>query len=172
MRKLIVLVLLVVTTVAVAQESHYHRALRSAQENAKYGLVGEYQPYTFTSSGMLWSRVRDIDDTAISVETREDSLLRVKEFTRLCRLAYDAYDEGDALGTVVYGDSALSKRFHTPELYFFMAVSYEKIGFYKDAQWAYKKAIRAGHMVAPKTYAGFKKRIKARQKAKKQNPDN
>jgi hypothetical protein len=47
-------------------------------------------------------------------QSTEDSLTRVSEFKRLCQLAYDAYEADDALHTIIYGDSALSKRYHTP----------------------------------------------------------
>ena len=166
MKKLIATTLLLAATgMALAQETHYHKGLRSQEENDKYGGVGsDLNP----SGGMYWSRVRNVDDVAIlPPETKADSLARVHAFSELCRKAYDAYEAGDAYHTIVYGDSALQKRYHTPDLYFFMAVSFEKLGEYSGAEWAYKKAMKAGYVPAPKAYAAFKKRMKERKGAKK-----
>lgn len=162
MKKLIVTTLLLAATgMALAQETHYHKGLRSQEENDKYGGVGA-DP-NFNGGGVYWSRVRNVDDTTISApETKADSVARVRAFSELCRKAYDAYEAGDAYHTIVYGDSALQKRYHTPDLYFFMAVSFEKLGEYSGAEWAYKKAMKAGYVPAPKAYAAFKKRMKER----------
>lgn len=43
-------------------------------------------------------------------ESAEDSIQKRKEFIRLCAVAFEAYDQKDALKTVVYGDSALRTR--------------------------------------------------------------
>lgn len=145
-----------------AQESHYHRGLRS--QDTDYGLVVEPP---VSGVGMFWSRTRDIDDVKVVHETAADSIRRRKDFMRLCREAYDAYDVGDAYHTVLYGDSALNCRYHTPDLYFFMAVSFEKLGAYEDADWAYKKAVKAGYVIAPKAYEAFKQRQLERKAAEK-----
>ncbi|MBQ7420110.1 MAG: pectate lyase [Prevotella sp.] len=161
MKKLIVTTLLLtITCLAFAQESHYHKGLRSQADNDQYGGVAA-EPH-FDGGGYYWSRARNVDDAAITKETREDSLFRVKEFQRLCRLAYDAYEAGDAMKTVVYGDSALQKRYHTADLYFFMGVSFEKIGNDDDADWAYRKAMGAGYPGSVNVYNAFKERQKER----------
>lgn len=153
---------------ATAQESHYRRALRTEKQNQQYGVVGMGDSHASgMTSGIYWSRVRDADDATIVVdETKEDSLARVSEFKRLCQLAYDAYEADDAVGTIVYGDSALSKRYHTPDLYLFMAIAYERLGAYKEARQSYKDAVGAGHPSGAAAYKAFKKREKQRQKAK------
>ncbi|MBR1880364.1 MAG: hypothetical protein IJ804_06430 [Prevotella sp.] len=161
MKKLIVTIILAAMTgIAMAQESHYHKGLRSQEENDKYGGVAA-EPH-FDGGGYYWSRARNVDDVAITRETAADSIARREDFKRLCRLAYDAYDAGDAVKTVVYGDSALMKRYHTADLYFFMAVSYEKLGSYDEADWAYRKALGAGYPSALNIYKGFKERQKER----------
>ena len=163
-----IFVLTAVCLTATAQESHYRRALRTDKQNEKYGVVGMGDSHASgMTSGIYWSRVRDADDAAIvDDESMEDSLKRVSEFKRLCQLAYDAYEADDALHTIIYGDSALSKRYHTPDLYLFMAVSYERLGAYSEARQTYKKALAAGHPAGSIAYKGFKKRQKQRQKTK------
>ena len=158
--------LLAVTAIAVAQESHYHRGLRSQAENDKYGGVAS-EPH-FDGGGYYWSRARNVDDVAITNESSADSIARREEFKRLCELAYNAYEAGDAVKTVAYGDSALQKRYHTADLYFFMAESLEQLGCYDDADWAYRKALGAGYPNALNIYNSFKARQKARKAAAKQ----
>lgn len=166
MKKLIVTILLqaIIGTV-LAQESHYHKGLRSQEENDKYGGVAA-EP-NFNGGGVYWSRVRNVDDVIIYRETPEDSILRRKEFVRLCQLAYDAFEAGDSVMTVTYADSALQKRYHTANLYYFMAVSLEKLGNYGDADWAYRKALGAGYPAALTIYNDFKARQKARKAKRK-----
>lgn len=154
---------------ATAQETHYHKGLRSQQENDKYG-GGAAEP-NYNGGGYYWSRARNVDDVAIYHETPADSLARREEFKRLCQQAYDAYETGDAMKTVAYADSALKKRYHTPDLYYFMAVSLEQLGNYDDADWAYRKALSTGYPNALTIYNDFKARQKerkteARRKAK------
>ncbi len=150
-------------TEAAAQESHYHRSLRSQDEG--YGLIVEAPA---NSNGMMWSRVRDIDDVAITApETHADSIARRAAFIRFCEQAYDAYEKKDYYHTITFGDSALSKRYHTPDLYYFMAVSFEQLGDYKDAEWGYKMAMRSGYQKEPAAYADFKERMKARKAEQK-----
>ncbi len=164
MKQLITAVLLTVASgQLMAQESHYQRALRS--QDTEYGLTQE--PH-FNGSGMYWSRTRNVDDVEIINETKEEADARRQQFIRLCRLAYDAYDESDWRHTIIYGDSALQTHFHTPDLYFFMAISSEKIGFYEDAEWAYKKAADTGYIIGDKAYTAFKQRMKQRKAAEKQ----
>ncbi len=161
MRKYIISILLLsVTTMAMAQETHYHKGLRTQEENSNYGGVGA-EP-NFNGGGTYWSRARNVDDVAITHETREDSIARQEEFKRLCQLAYDAFNASDAIKTIVFGDSALMTRYHTPELYIYMAISYEKLGNDKDAAWAYRKAIDSGYPGSTAIYKGFKKRMKER----------
>ena len=166
MKKLILTTLLLISTgIAYAQESHYHKGLRSQQENDKYGSVAS-EPH-FDGGGYYWSRVRNVDDVAIARETPEDSIIRRKEFMRLCQLAYDAFEAGDSIMTITYADSALQKRYHTADLYYFMAVSLEKLGNYKDADWAYRKALGAGYPGALTIYNDFKARQEARKAKRK-----
>jgi len=147
-------------TFVSAQESHYHKGLRSQAENDKYGGVGA-EP-NFNGGGFYWSRARNVDDVAITHETQADSIFRREEFKRLCQLAYEAYDSCDAVKTIQYGDSALQTRYHTADLYYFMAVSLEKVGSYDEADWAYRKALGAGYPGALPIYNAFKDRQKAR----------
>lgn len=164
MRQLIIISLLTVFSgQLLAQENHYQRALRS--QDTEYGLTQE--PH-FNGSGMFWSRTRNVDDVEIVNETQEETEARCQKFMRLCRLAYDAYDESDWRHTIIYGDSALQTHFHTPDLYFFMAISSEKIGFYEDAEWAYKKAAETGYVIGDKAYKAFKQRMKQRKAEEKQ----
>ena len=166
MKRLILSTLfLYIAIAAIAQESHYHKGLRSQSENDKYGGVAA-EP-NFNGGGYYWSRVRNVDDVAIARETPEDSIIRRKEFIRLCQLAYDAFEAGDSIMTITYADSALQKRYHTADLYYFMAVSLEKLGNYKDADWAYRKALGAGYPAALNIYNNFKARQKARKAKRK-----
>ena len=167
MKKLILTTLLFIGTgIAYAQESHYHKGLRSQSENDKYGGVAA-EPH-FDGGGYYWSRARNVDDVAITHETQADSIFRREEFKRLCQLAYDAYEAGDAIKTITYGDSALQKRYHTPDLYYFMAVSLEKVGSYDEADWAYRKALGTGYPNALNIYNSFKARQKERKAEAKQ----
>lgn len=166
MKKLILTTLLFIGTgIAYAQESHYHKGLRSQSENDKYGGVAA-EP-NFNGGGYYWSRARNVDDVAITRETSADSIVRRKEFLRLYQLAYDAFEAGDSVMTVAYADSALQKRYHTADLYYFMAVSLEKLGNYDDADWAYRKALSAGYPAALNIYNDFKARQKARKAKRK-----
>lgn len=151
---------LYVATVTIAQESHYHKGLRSQQENNMYGGIAA-EP-NFNGGGYYWSRVRNVDDAAITRETPADSIARRENFKRLYQLAYDAFEAGDSVMTVAYGDSALKTRYHTADLYYFIAVSLEKLGNYKDADWAYRKALAAGYPAALNIYNDFKERQKQR----------
>ncbi len=161
MKRLILSTLLLyVAIVATAQESHYHKGLRSQQENDKYGTAAS-DPH-FNGGGYYWSRVRNVDDAAITRETPADSIARRENFKRLYQLAYDAFEAGDSVMTVAYGDSALQTRYHTADLYYFMAVSLEKLGNDKDADWAYRKALAAGYPAALNIYNDFKERQKQR----------
>ncbi len=164
MKKLTLTALLViVASTALAQETHYHRGLR--MQDTDYGLTQE--PH-FDGSGMFWSRTRNVDDVAIKNQTPEQKEALRKEFLRLCNLAYDAFEQHNALRTVIYGDSALQTRYHTPDLYFFMAVSFEQLGSYEEADWAYRKALGAGYQNALTFYNDFKERQKQRKIAKKE----
>lgn len=166
MKKIIVTILLVtITGMVLAQESHYHKGLRSQQENDKYGTAAS-DPH-FDGGGYYWSRVRNVDDAAITRETPADSIARRENFKRLYQLAYDAFEAGDSVMTVAYGDSALQTRYHTADLYYFIAVSLEKLGNYKDADWAYRKALGAGYPAALNIYNDFKARQKARKAKRK-----
>ena len=170
MKKTIVftILLLGLSCEIMAQESHYQRALRSQKENEKYGMVGSPNVTSGgLTEGMYWSRNRNVDDVIISEETPADSLARKATFTRLCRQAYDAYENKDYYHTILYGDSALRQRFHTPELYFFMAISLDRLGDYKNARYAYKQAINAGYPQGSIAYKAFKARQKELKKKSK-----
>ena len=168
MKKLILTtLLLVVTGTMLAQETHYHKGLRSQEENDKYGTTAS-DPNFSGGGGVYWSRTRNVDDVAITHETPADSIARRENFKRRCRLAYDAYDEGDAVKTIVFGDSALMTRYHTPDLYFFMGVSFEKLGSYDEAEWSYRHALGAGYPGAQNVYKSFKQRQQERKANEKQ----
>ena len=158
--------LIAVTTTLMAQESHYHKGLRSQSENDKYGTVAS-DPNFNGGGGVYWSRTRNVDDVAITRESPADSIARRENFKRLCQLAYDAYEDGDAIKTVQYGDSALQTRYHTADLYYFMAVSFEKLGSYDEAEWSYRHALGAGYPDALNVYKGFKERQKVRKDEEK-----
>ena len=167
MKKLLMTSLLMAMTgVTLAQETHYHKGLRSQEDNDKTGTVAA-DPH-FDGGGVYWSRVRNVDDVAITHESPADSIARRENFKRLCRLAYDAYDDGDALKTIQFGDSALQTRYHTADLYFFMGVSFEKLGSYDEAEWSYRKALGAGYPGALPAYNDFKERQKQRKAEEKQ----
>lgn len=159
-KKILLTLFFIIPLVVLAQESHYHKGLRSQAENDKYG-GGASEP-NFGGGGYYWSRTRNVDDVAITPESPADSITRREEFKRLCNLAYSAYEAGDAVKTVAYGDSALQKRYHTADLYFFMAVSLEKLESYDDADWAYRKALAAGYPNALNILNDFKARQKER----------
>ena len=75
MKKLILTTLLFIGTgIAYAQESHYHKGLRSQSENDKYGGVAA-EPH-LDGGGYYWSRARNVDDVAITRETSADSIAR------------------------------------------------------------------------------------------------
>ena len=167
MKKTILTTLLIaVTTTVMAQESHYHKGLRSQSENDKYGTVAS-DPNFNGGGGVYWSRTRNVDDVAITCESPADSIARRENFKRLCQLAYDAYEDGDAIKTIQYGDSALQTRYHTADLYYFMAVSFEKLGSYDEAEWSYRHALGAGYPDALNVYKGFKERQKVRKDEEK-----
>lgn len=167
MKKTILTTLLIaVTTTLMAQESHYHKGLRSQSENDKYGTVAS-DPNFNGGGGVYWARTRNVDDVAITRESPADSIARRENFKRLCQLAYDAYEDGDAIKTVQYGDSALQTRYHTADLYYFMAVSFEKLGSYDEAEWSYRHALGAGYPDALNVYKGFKERQKVRKDEEK-----
>ena len=106
-KQILTTLLLAVTGTLLAQETHYHKGLRSQEENNKYGTVAA-DPNFNGGGGVYWTRTRNVDDTAITHESREDSIARRENFKRLCRLAYDAYEDGDAVKTVQYGDTSTS----------------------------------------------------------------
>ena len=167
MKKTILTTLLIaVTTTLMAQESHYHKGQRSQSENDKYGTVAS-DPNFNGGGGVYWSRTRNVDDVAITRESPADSIARRENFKRLCQLAYDAYEDGDAIKTIQYGDSALQTRYHTADLYYFMAVSFEKLGSYDEAEWSYRHALGAGYPDALNVYKGFKERQKVRKDEEK-----
>ena len=60
MKKTILTTLLIaVTTTLMAQESHYHKGLRSQSENDKYGTVAS-DPNFNGGGGVYWSRTRNV----------------------------------------------------------------------------------------------------------------
>jgi hypothetical protein len=169
MKNFIVTILFALNAAGLAaQESHYHRSMRTQQDNEAYGTVGA-APH-FNGGGVYWSRVRSAEMGLMLNDFKADTLKRRNEFIRLCQTAYDAYEDGDYYRTAIFGDSALSKKYYTPELYYFMAVSLEKLQCYKDADFAFKKAINTGYHKAPFAYANFKQHLeelKAQDKIRK-----
>jgi hypothetical protein len=59
-------------------------------------------------------------------------------------------------------------RYHTADLYFFMAVSFERLASYDEADWAYRKALGAGYPAALNIYNDFKQRQHQRKQEAKQ----
>lgn len=169
MRKAIfTMMLLAVGLTAVAQETHYHRALRG--QDTDYGIKVSSDTYMGgVTPGMYWTRTRDINDVAIVDATPEDSIARHAEFMRHYNNAFEAYVAGDAPRTLLYGDSALQTRLQAADLIFYMAISFERLGLYQDARLAYRKAKAAGYAPAVIAYKDFRKRQKARKKALKQS---
>ncbi len=159
---MIATLLLASSTWALAQETHYHRSLRD--QDTSYGLIQE--PH-FDGSGVYWSRVRDANDLRIHKESPKDSLARVNEFKRLCENAYRAFEANDFYHTIMYGDSALRKQYHTLDLYYFIGVSYETLGAYDDAEWYYKKVMKGGYTKVPRAYPDFKERMRQRKQMEK-----
>lgn len=97
-------------------------------------------------------------------ESPEDSIRKRGEFVTLCSKAFLAYDDKDALATVVYGDSALRTGFDNAELYFYMAYSFETLGDYRQAERSFKAARSRGFPNARLALSAFKKRMKQREK--------
>ena len=131
MRKTIItMMLLAVGLTAVAQETHYHRALRG--QDSDYGIAVSSDTYMGgITPGMYWTRTRDINDVAIVDATPEDSIARHAEFMRHYNSAFEAYVAGDAPRTLLYGDSALQTRLQAADLIFYMAISFERLGLYQ-----------------------------------------
>ncbi len=164
MRHFLTLLLTITALSVAAQESHYQRAMHTDKENEAYGTVGG-DP-NFSVGGVYWSRVRNPNEGLFLKEFRLDSIARRTEFIRLCQQAYDAFDEGDYYTTAIIGDSALSKKYYTPELYYYMAISLEKLQCYKDAEYAYKKAMKVGYV---KSYAAYNQYLKHMEELKAQD---
>ena len=158
MKYLMAIVVLVVMTGKVeAQETHLHKELSSQAKNDQYGIVGNLN---INGGGTYWSRIRDIDDVSISKNVKPKNHDEHRDqFERLCRLAYEAFNDGDYYMTAIYGDSALTNKYFTPELLYYMGVSLEKLECYKDADIAFQKAIKAGAMHAAVAYAQFQQHM-------------
>ena len=62
----------------------------------------------------------------------------------------------------------MQTRYHTADLYYFMAVSFEKLGSYDEAEWSYRHALGAGYPDALNVYKNFKERQKVRKEEEKQ----
>ena len=171
MRRLstIIALLLGFSATVIAQESHYHKALRSAEEGAVEGLVGLGDSHVSgMTNGIYWSRVRNADDVAIKSQTPAEASAHRQAFLRFYNMAFDAYVVGDHYRTLLYGDSALQEGLETADLHFYMAIAYEKQGAYREAQQAYRHSMRGGYYVANKAYKEFKARQKMRQKAQQE----
>lgn len=102
-------------------------------------------------------------------ESAEDSIQKRKEFIRLCAVAFEAYEQKDALKTVIYGDSALRTGFDNQQIFFYMADSYETLGDDERALTFYKEAKSHGIPGGSAALSAFKKRAKARKKEAKKN---
>ena len=112
----------------------------------------------------LWAKDKLLDKPKLKTrwESAEDSIRKQSEFVALCGKAFKYYDEKDALNTVIYGDSALRTGFDNPQLYFYMAFSYEELGDYKQAERSFKRAKSRGFAGAKQALAAFKQRMKQR----------
>ena len=102
-------------------------------------------------------------------ESAEDSIQKRREFIRLCAVAFEAYEQKDALKTVVFGDSALRTGFDNQQIFFYMADSYETLGDDERALTFYKEAKSHGIPGGSAALSAFKKRAKARKKEAKKN---
>ena len=97
-------------------------------------------------------------------ESPEDSIRKRGEFVTLCGQAFLAYDDKDALNTVIYGDSALRTGFDNAQLLFYMGYSYEKLGDYKQAERSFRMAKSRGFLGGREALSAFKQRMKERKK--------
>jgi len=119
----------------------------------------------------LWAKDRLLESPRYKprYESPADSLRKRNEFVHLCGIAFEAYEAKDALKTVIYGDSALRTGFENQQIFFYMAVSLEKLGDDKRALHFYKEAAAHGYPGGKQALASFKKRAKARKKDAKKN---
>lgn len=117
----------------------------------------------------LWAKDRLMDKTRYKrrYASPEDSIRKRNEFVELCGIAFKAYEEKDAMKTIVYGDSALQTGFDNAQIYFYMAVSFEKLGDLKQAGHYYKEAKAHGLPGGKEALAAFKKRMKERKNESK-----
>ena len=117
----------------------------------------------------LWAKDKllELPQLKTKWESAEDSIRKRGEFVTLCGKAFLAYDERDALNTVIYGDSALRTGFDNAQLYFDMAYCYEQLGDYKQAEHSFKMAKKRGFAGGKMALAAFKQRMKERKKTEK-----
>ena len=101
----------------------------------------------------------------------EDSIRKRQEFVELCGIAFEAYENKDALKTVIYGDSALLTGFDNVQIYLYMAVSYETLGDYKRAEHFYREAKAHGLTNGKEVLSSFRQRMKERKKQEKLQKD-
>ena len=165
-RSIITVLLTAVALTAAAQETHYHRALRG--QDSQYGLTnGNNMATNGMTSGMYWSRVRNVDDVAITHLSAADSLLQHQEFMRHYDKAFDAFNQQDYYHTLLYGDSALSTGLQAADLHLYMGIAFEKLGAYKDARQSFRLSARLGYDLGVSAYKAFKARDKQRRREEK-----
>ena len=114
----------------------------------------------------LWAKDKLISPPQLKTrwESAEDSIRKRGEFVTLCGQAFLAYDDKDALNTVIYGDSALRTGFDNAQLLFYMGYSYEKLGDYKQAERSFRTAKSRGFLGGKEALSAFKQRMKERKK--------
>ena len=97
----------------------------------------------------------------------EDSIQKRREFVKLCGIAFEAFEQKDALKTVIYGDSALQTGFDNAEIFLYMGISYEILGDYKHAKKSFQRAKAHNIANGGKILTAFNKRMKERKKEEK-----
>lgn len=112
----------------------------------------------------LWAKDKMMSPPKLKTrwESPEDSIRKRGEFVSLCGKAFLAYEDKDALNTVIYGDSALRTGFDNAQLYFYMAYSYEELGDYKQAERSFKAARSRDFPGAKMALKAFRQRMKER----------
>jgi len=153
--------LLIAPAATFAQDANITQITSDAQQKSRTP-EGDRSHYGLRYRDMLMA----LPEVKPRYSSPEDSIRLRKEFVRLCAEAFSAYESGDALHTVVYGDSALRTGFDNLQIYACMANSYEELGDDARALQYFKQAKRVGMPGAKEALSAFKKRMKARKKAK------
>lgn len=147
---------------AVAQDGNIAQ-IRAEQRNRSRESGGDREYYGLWYKDLLMGK-RDKKKVKPRFASPEDSLRLHKEFISHYTDAYNAFHAHKADSTILFADSALATGFESPDLYFFMANSYERLGDYKLAEAAFATAKEKGFPAGSLALKEFKKRQKARRK--------